>query len=211
MRSVFQFAARSRRDTKSGSRWFGSPKWLFFRRFLAHPGALGSVTPSSEVLGELIARQIRREEDEFVVELGAGTGAVTGAILSAGIPADRLVVVEIDKQMAKLLRKTYPGATVVEGDAFDLKNVLPDSVVGKVGTVICGLPVSTLPLQQQRDLMALILSLMPDGRRFLQYTYRIVSPLPARKIGLCARRLAFTLYNIPPASVWAYELDGKRP
>lgn len=210
MRSVFQFAARSRR-AKFGAGWLGSPKWLFFRRFLAHPGELGSVTPSSEVLGELIARQVRCEEDEFVVELGAGTGAVTGAILSAGIPADRLVVVEIDKQMAHLLRKSYPGVTVVEGDAFDLKQVLPDSVIGKVGTVICGMPISILPLQQQRDLITLILSLMPTGRSFLQYTYRIMSPLPARKVGLNAKRLAFTLQNIPPASVWAYEANGKRP
>lgn len=203
MRSVFQFASKSKRKI-GGPWWARSPKALFFLRFLADPRALGSVTPSSMALGRLIAKQIRRDDHEFVLELGAGTGAVTRALLDAGVPAEKLIVVEIDKQMARMLREAYPETTVVEGSAFELRDVLPEAVIGRIGTVVCGMPVSIMSLEQQRALAGLILSLMPDGRRFLQYSYRRTSPLPADRIGLRAERLAFTVQNIPPASVWGY-------
>ncbi|HZH48106.1 MAG TPA: hypothetical protein VEY31_15870 [Roseococcus sp.] len=42
------------------------------------------------------------------------------------------------------------------------------------------------------------------GRGFLLYTYCATSPLPWRRLGLQAKRLAFTPLNLPPASVWLY-------
>jgi phosphatidylethanolamine/phosphatidyl-N-methylethanolamine N-methyltransferase len=47
-------------------------------------------------------------------------------------------------------------------------------------------------------------ALMPPGHRFLAYTHRPDSPLPRRELGLRGKRLARTLRNLPPASVWAY-------
>jgi hypothetical protein len=46
------------------------------------------------------------------------------------------------------------------------------------------------------------------GRGFLLYTYCITSPLPYGKLGLGARRLAWTPLNFPPASVWRYRPGG---
>jgi phosphatidylethanolamine/phosphatidyl-N-methylethanolamine N-methyltransferase len=43
------------------------------------------------------------------------------------------------------------------------------------------------------------------GKGFLLYTYCITSPLPYRKLGLTAKREAWTPLNIPPASVWRYQ------
>jgi phosphatidylethanolamine/phosphatidyl-N-methylethanolamine N-methyltransferase len=43
------------------------------------------------------------------------------------------------------------------------------------------------------------------GKGFLLYTYCITSPLPYRKLGLTARREAWTPLNAPPASVWRYQ------
>jgi len=181
-----------------------SASWLHFWRFLTHPNRLASLTPSSESLSRLVVEQVRRVEDEFVIELGAGTGAVTHAMLASGIPARKLIAVEIDEQMARFLRGTYPDITVIEGDALDIKQVLPQSVIGRVGTVICGIPASLLPIEQKRELVALIFSLMPAGHRFLAYSYRLASPLPEEEVGLVGRRLAFTLWNFLPASVWGY-------
>jgi phosphatidylethanolamine/phosphatidyl-N-methylethanolamine N-methyltransferase len=181
-----------------------SASWLHFWRFVTHPNRLASIIPSSETLSRLVADQVRRSEGEFVVELGAGTGAVTRAVLASGVPAGKLVAVEIDGQMARFLRSTCPDVAVVEGNALDAKRILPPSVIGRVGTVICGIPASLLPLDKERELAAAIVSLMPAGRRFLAYSYRLASPLPARKIGLVGKRLAFTFRNFPPASVWGY-------
>src|SRR3546814_14885407 len=57
--------------------------WLYFRRFLKNPVGVASVTPSSPALGRLVAQHVCREDDEYVVELGRGTGALTRALLAS--------------------------------------------------------------------------------------------------------------------------------
>jgi phosphatidylethanolamine/phosphatidyl-N-methylethanolamine N-methyltransferase len=182
-------------------------KGLFFRRFLAHPGRVASLFPSSQALSRMIAGQVRRADDEYVIELGAGTGTVTHAILSSGVPADKLIVVEIDRVMAQFLRTAYPTITVLECSAFDIMQSLPQPTIGKVGCVVCGLPITLYQLEWQRRLAVIILSLMPRGRPFLVLTHRLASPILAKKMGLVGKRVGFTLRNFPPASVWAYARD----
>jgi len=181
-----------------------SPAWLFFRRFLAHPFRLASILESSEALSRLVAERLPCEPGEYVVELGAGTGPVTRALLAAGVPPERLIAVEIDAEMAGFLHQDLPGVTVIEDDALALAQALPPEVLGHVGAVICGVPISLLPAAQQRELVDLMLSLLPPGRPFLAYTHRLTSPLPAAELSLVGERRAFTLLNLPPASVWAY-------
>jgi phosphatidylethanolamine/phosphatidyl-N-methylethanolamine N-methyltransferase len=178
-------------------------KGLFFRRWLRNPLQMGSVIPSSPALCRRIAAAVERGPGEYVVELGAGTGVVTRALLEAGIPPERLAVVEIVPEMAEFLRDTLPGVTVVTGDAFDLAAALPARMHGRVGTAICGIPLVLLPLERQRAFVQAVEAVAP-GRGFLLYTYCATSPLPYRKLGLTAKRLAFTPLNFPPASVWRY-------
>lgn len=182
---------------------------LFFRRWMANPLQMGSVIPSSPALCRRIARLVRRAEDEFVVELGAGTGVVSRALLAAGVPAERLVVVEIVPEMATHLRSVLPGVNVICGDAFELGDALPASWHGKIGTAICGIPLVMLPLDQQRRFVHAVESVAP-GRGFLLYTYCITSPLPVDKLQLAAKREAWTPLNLPPASVWRYRPEVPR-
>lgn len=181
-----------------------APHWIFFRRFLKNPVAVASLIPSSPALGRLVARQVRREPDEYVVELGCGTGAITRALLDAGVPPERLIAVDLDSELLAVLREDCPQITVMECDAATITQCLPPEVVGKVGTVICGIPISLLPRRRQRRLVEEMLALMPPGHRFLAYTHRPVSPLPRRELGLQGECLARTLRNLPPASVWGY-------
>src|SRR3546814_15819026 len=65
--------------------------WLYFRRFLKNPVGVASLTPSSPALGRLVAQHVSREDDQYVVELGCGTGAITRALLPGGVPPERLI------------------------------------------------------------------------------------------------------------------------
>lgn len=177
---------------------------LFFKRWLANPLQMGSIIPSSPSLCGKIAALVRRAEDEVVVELGAGTGVISRALLAAGVPAEKLVVVEIVPDMAHHLRRVLPGVTVIQGDAFELADALPARLHGKVGTAICGIPLVLLPIEQQRRFVAAVEAVAP-GKGFLLYTYCITSPLPWRDLGLDAKRKAWTHLNFPPASVWHYQ------
>jgi phosphatidylethanolamine/phosphatidyl-N-methylethanolamine N-methyltransferase len=113
------------------------------------------------------------------------------------------VVVEIVPDMAEHLREVLPGVNVLNADAFELARELPERFRGKVGTAICGIPLVMLPLAQQRRFVDAIEAVAP-GRGFLLYTYCITSPLPYGKLGLTAKREAWTPLNFPPASVWRY-------
>lgn len=176
---------------------------LFLRRWMANPLQMGSVVPSSPALGRRIAALLERRDEEVVVELGAGTGAITRELLAGGVPPERLVVVEIVPDMARHLARSLPGVTVVEGDAFALEDALPTALHGRIGTAICGIPLVLLPLERQRRFVQAVESVAP-GRGFLLYSYCVTSPLPSRALGLTARREAWTPLNLPPASVWRY-------
>src|SRR3954468_14157995 len=61
---------------------------------------------------------------ELVIEVGPGTGTLTEEILSRGA---ELVAVEIDRDLAKLLRERFadqPRFRLIEGDALDSKHSL---------------------------------------------------------------------------------------
>lgn len=178
--------------------------WIFFRRFLKNPVAVASLTPSSPALGRLVAQHIRRAENEYVVELGCGTGAITRPLLESGVPPEKLIAVDLDAALLDILRDEFPDLCVLECDASEITRHLPPAVVGKVGTVVCGIPVSLLPRGKQQRLVEEMFALMPPGNRFLAYTHRPISPLPRRELGLKGTCLARTLRNLPPASVWGY-------
>jgi phosphatidylethanolamine/phosphatidyl-N-methylethanolamine N-methyltransferase len=180
---------------------------MFFRRWLANPLQMGSIVPSSPALCRRVVAQSRRTESEAVIELGAGTGVISHALLASGLPPERLFVLEIVPDMAAHLRRVLPGVNVIEGDARALPELIPAHWHGRIGTVICGIPLVLLPVAEQRRFIDAIHAVAP-GRGFLHYSYCATSPLPWRKHDLIAQREAWTPLNFPPASVWRYTPAG---
>jgi phosphatidylethanolamine/phosphatidyl-N-methylethanolamine N-methyltransferase len=176
---------------------------LFFRRWLANPLQMGSIVPSSPALCRRVVQQTRYAEDEIVVELGAGTGVVSRALLDSGLPPERLFVVEIVPDMAEHLRRSLPGVNVIQGDARRLPQLIPQGFTGRIGTVIVGIPLVLLPVAEQRRFIDAIEAISP-GSGFILYSYCFTSPLPWKKHGLVPKREAWTPLNIPPATVWRY-------
>ena len=176
---------------------------LFLRRWAANPLQMGSIVPSSAALCRRIVRQVRLDDGETLLELGAGTGVIGRALLASGLPGARMVTMEIVPSMAEHLRQILPGVHVIAGDARRLPELLPSRYQGCIGTVICGIPLVLLPLTEQRRFIDAIEAVAP-GKGFLHYSYCVTSPLPWRKHGLIARREAWTAANFPPASVWRY-------
>lgn len=184
-----------------------SNPWMFFRRWIANPLQMGSIVPSSPSLCRRVARQVRRAPDEFVIELGAGTGVISKALLDSGLPPEKLYVVEIVPAMAAHLRRVLPGVNVIEGDARELSRLLPAHVHHRIGTVVCGIPLVLLPVAEQARFIDAIEAVAPR-RGFLHYSYCVTSPLPFRRHVMTAAREEWTPRNFPPASVWRYAPAG---
>lgn len=187
-------------DASAGA---GSEIALFLRRWLANPLQMGSIVPSSPALCRRVVGQVKLDDEETVVELGAGTGVISRALLAGGIAPERITVVEIVPDMARHLAETLPGVNVIQGDARALPDLMPQGRNGRIGTVVCGIPLVLLPVQEQRRFIDAMEAVAP-GRGFLHYSYCATSPLPWKKHGLVAKREAWTPLNFPPASVWRY-------
>src|SRR6478672_11312051 len=123
-------------------------KALFLKRWLRRPFAMGAVVPSGRLLAEAMACRTVSEiqgHDGHVIELGAGTGQVTKALLAAGIPGDRLALVERDPELAAFLRRHFRGPKIIEGDAARLPRLLAAHGVDRVAAVVSSLPLLSLP------------------------------------------------------------------
>ena len=181
---------------------------LFFRRWIANPLKVGALLPSSPALARLLARNVEIGPDDAVIEIGAGTGSITKALLEAGIPRDRLFVVEIDSDMYGYLRKQFPQVEIIHGDATKLLDIVPSRWHGNVSTVVSGIPMITLPFEAQQRLIRSVFSIMKPGGQMLQYTYSLISPIPQDKLGLSVRRCGMAFLNVPPASVFSFRKAG---
>jgi phosphatidylethanolamine/phosphatidyl-N-methylethanolamine N-methyltransferase len=177
---------------------------LFFRRWLANPLRVGSVIPSSAALAQLVASHIQRGGDDYILELGAGTGAITRGLLAGGLPEDRLLLVELDPKMSAVLSREFPGVQIITGDATKLTEIVPGHICGRIGTVISGLPVLGRPLEFQQAIVDAAFAVVRPGGAMLQYTYAPMSPLPRRRLGLTGKLLGWAANNLPPAAVWRF-------
>ena len=179
---------------------------IFFKSLLRSPLKTGAFFPSSKNLALSIASFVDVPEvDEYIIELGAGTGRLTTAILAKGIPGSQLIILEMQPSLTKFLKKNFPQVTVIEGNVADMAKLLPKNVIGKIKTIVSGIPMVNLRFQDQQEIVVACKSVMkPDGV-LLQFTYRPGSPLPSNKLGLGQRYLGHVLMNMPPAAIWEYK------
>lgn len=182
---------------------------LFLKRWLTNPLRLGTCFPSSKALGRLMAKCVKEEwngEDD-IIELGAGTGRFTRALLEGGIPQERIIAFELDKELASYLRKTFPGITVIEGNACFMKHLLQQeySQHRAIGVVASGLPMLAFPKIVKDKIMTESFDLLREGGSFVQFTYSPFSSVNCERFGLLKKQKGWILGNFPPANVWAYK------
>lgn len=176
----------------------------FLRNFLRNPRATGALAPATSALSRSVAAAAKqayarhRRSAEAgrlpVLELGAGTGALTHRIMPL-----RPVLVERDAGWAGLLRHRFPALEVREECASQALRQLqaPTGIVSSI-------PLLNNP--QSGDLKQLIGDRYAEGliRFFVLYTYGWSDPLAGSGF-LHARRASFVARSFPPAHVWVYE------
>ncbi len=176
--------------------------------WLREPKQTGALVPSGRRLSEAMAAQVDVNGTGLVVELGAGTGSISRALLNAGLHPDRLILVEKDETLCSKLRLNFPQIRLLEGDATHLVRLREDAGIRKAVAMVSSLPLLSMsPSQRKRTLQALIDYLEKDGQ-LIQYTYSPTDPIPAdehRALGISGRRVAWVALNLPPATVWVYK------
>ena len=176
----------------------------FLRSWIEKPLHMGAVMPSGRVLARTMAQYVNIDSTDPVVELGPGTGAITNALIEHGVDQKRLVLVEYNPGFCAVLRDRYPQATVVQGDAYTLRDSLWSVLGAPAAAVVSGLPLVTKPMLTRLKLIRDAFAMLTPGAPFVQFTYSVAPPIPKSLPGVLTEASERIWMNLPPARVWVY-------
>ncbi len=177
--------------------------FLFFREAIKGFWSHGNLFPSSRFLAKTLVSRMPKKRGIVVVELGAGTGALTRQIIDA-LPSDgRLVSIEINPVLAKYLKDTFKDkrVTFIEGDASRLRHYFSSIGLPKADCVISGLPLGDLKRDTRRTILQEIRSILGEKGTYIQFQYLLASYFEIRR-SFNAKIVAYEFRNIPPAFVY---------
>ena len=175
-------------------------------QFLRAPTFMGGIVPSSSVLARAMSRQAAGFD--AIVEVGAGTGAVTRR-LAADYPRAPLTLVEREPQLARRLSRAFSHARVHDGCVHECVDCLLEQPPRTVA--VSSLPFRSLPADvADATIAALERFLLADPeRRLVQYSYGLREPFALRDRRLAWRRVERVWRNVPPAIVWIAAAEGR--
>ncbi len=182
---------------------------LFLRGWSRNPLAVGGPFASSSRTARRLAQAVVDAAVPGggpILELGAGTGPVTKAIIDAGCPIDRVVAVERDAELCRSLEKRFYGLHVLHGDALELGTLMARSGIPAVSVVLSGLPMRAVARETAARCYSEAFDHMPEGGAVIQYTYGFKPPVDPDNNG---RKLVATFVgrewrNVPPIGIWRY-------
>jgi len=183
---------------------------IFLKNWLQRPVRTGAVAPSGDALAQLITRDIVPDAGP-VIELGPGTGAFTRCILAKGLPECDLTLVENSPAFAALLRHRFPAARLLELDVTRMRRQHEPWQSMQAQAVISGLPLLTMGLRAQWNVVSSCMQSLRAGGAFYQFTYMRschVAPAILARMGLRAERVGSARLNLPPASVYRITRNG---
>ncbi|MES2142376.1 MAG: methyltransferase domain-containing protein [Pseudomonadota bacterium] len=172
---------------------------LFVREAITHPSAMGAIFPSSKRLANALARQICTIKSGPIIELGAGTGAITAALLQK-IPEHELIVIERSAKLAEHLNQRFPNISVIQGDAGHLHQLL-DNISTPIQAIVSSLPLRSLSLDSIEKIGREVNQVLQKDGLFIQYTYSLwgkpLAPSPYLKL----IHHQWVWRNLPPARI----------
>ncbi len=187
----------------------GGDRLRFLRSFLASPRKVGAVLPTSR-------RTVRETLDlaplgqaRCVVELGAGTGVYTRAILDRIGSGARLLAFEVDSELSSALDSELqdPRLRVVNASAVDVARHL-DGATADV--IVSALPFTSLPVPERKQILRAARDVLGRDGIMLVLQYSPLIERQLRQTFSNVRRRLSPL-NVPPAFLFACQGDPRSP
>ncbi len=148
---------------------------VFYREALRQSQEVGAFTHTSKVVADAIAEPIRRGPSGAplrVLEVGAGTGALTRSIVERLEPGDRLDLIEINPEFVQVLHEqfgTRAGGPQVEIKQCDAE-LLPRDV--QYDVIVSSLPLLNFTPEKVRSVFELYFEeLLRPGGTLSYYDY----------------------------------------
>jgi len=169
-------------------------------------GQTGGVVPSQRFLIARMIAPVPRTYRGQIVELGAGTGALT-LQLAGRCPEARILACEINPVLARNTRNNlaqaghYSRVEVVLASAAHLFSEMDRRGMEKPDFVISGIPLGNLGGERAGALLDAVRQTLADGGMFIQFQHSLLDRKKIRARFANTRTVPVFL-NFPPAFVY---------
>jgi 16S rRNA (adenine1518-N6/adenine1519-N6)-dimethyltransferase len=165
---------------------------------IRHKKSLGQNFLIDESVSKRISEAPKIEKDDFVIEIGPGTGALTKYLIEL---TNNLVCIEIDQRAVKVLKNKFPKLEIINIDILkqDMSEILSDKKEAKI--------IGNLPYYISTQI---IFKLLDFSDKIESFTFmiqkeladRIVSPPNSREYGILTLAImmcgtAEILFDVP--------------
>ncbi|MEE9297129.1 MAG: hypothetical protein V3W34_19485 [Phycisphaerae bacterium] len=188
----------------------------FMGTFLRQPDVVGAVLPSSRRLAEHLIRPFKqRTRPAKVLELGAGTGAVTMPLGHELGPEDELDIFEIQPELVHHLEKQVLSQPQFDRARREGRVKLYGRAVQEIGTdrrydfVISGLPFTAFDESQLSSVLALLPAIVMPGGIFSYFEYVALRRLRSLGSFGTARRRRRAVDAILDDYIERFEIDRR--
>ena len=172
---------------------------ILFRRFLAQPFRIAYVLPSSKGLVSRVLKKIDFVKARVFVEFGPGEGCYTRELATRMAPDARLLVFELDPELAEHLRDQFRNdqrIIVYNQDAATFREEVEKLGIPSVDYLISGIPFSYLEPKKKKEILSTIHEgLTPEGQ-FI--AYQLTPELRVHTRMFAAHEVEYFLASIPP-------------
>ncbi|MEV0263277.1 methyltransferase [Streptomyces sp. NPDC050617] len=201
--------------------------WTFLLEAARDPRTTGAVAPSGKALARALTDPVRARAPRplAVLEAGAGTGAVTRALIPRLAPGSRLDVVDANPRFAARLRhlvRTHPRLAGSPEQVRVHQSLVEDLDTGRrYDVIVSGLPLTNFTPRQAETVMDRYLELLHPGGTLTYFAYlgtrharalfatraearrhRAVEEVMAGYQRRYATGCRTVRTNLPPARVW---------
>lgn len=172
----------------------------FLKEAIQSPKTIGAIAPSSSRLANMMAQRAVADRPAVIVEVGAGDGAITQALLRARHPETTLLICEQNPVFQEALAKLLADETNVELFIGDIQNC-PEEWHHQAGVLVSGLPFASFPLPLRHDLLETFQTLLQPGGHLIAFQYTKLHFKTFRRY-FFEHSYSYTLQNMPPAYVF---------
>jgi len=164
---------------------------------------MGAIIPSQKFLINRMIAPVPEDYRGQIIELGAGSGALTQR-LAARCRGARILACEINRSLARVNRSNLAAAAIdanrVEVVADSAENLLPKlcrNSSDKPDFIISGIPLGNLPGEKALAIIEAVKETLRPGGLFIQFQYFLADRRKIRK-RFARMRTIPVLLNFPP-------------
>jgi phosphatidylethanolamine/phosphatidyl-N-methylethanolamine N-methyltransferase len=150
---------------------------LFFREFLRNFHTTGAILPSGRGLAVALARFVRESSPQSrrILEVGPGTGAVTGQIIAGMGATDHIDLVELNESFVRQLERRFanePAFHAVADRARVLHCPVEELPRGEsYDVIVSGLPLNNFAVADVERILAALTELSAPGGTLSFFEY----------------------------------------